>query len=254
VKGCGFHGTGFSVRTISSGEIARYGIKLRETEGGAENDYYLLTKCGVFAQHSYVDEEELQKLVESNDDKVFGEKSVYVPLKMRVVSPRGARIIDGLFLDFNDPNNPGFKVVEYELRQHSNEHIVAQVKDIYDSFQDRANRSDITRRVWEELRKNPEKLSKSRTLLGTNEVHERIDEALTQNFQVIVVLDQLFEVEDVDTIIDRVVKFHDLGTAIDLSGVDYEFIEFKTYGKDGEFIHYCNGYLARNTYSVEKTE
>ncbi len=54
-----------------------------------------------------------------------------------------------------------------------------------------------------------------------------------------------FQVEDKETVLDGIVDFHDLVSAIFLSRVNPQFIEFRTFEKDGELIHYCNGLVER---------
>ncbi len=50
-----------------------------------------------------------------------------------------------------------------------------------------------------------------------------------------------FEDENGKTELDGIAGIYDMVTAVKLWGVDAPWMEFKTFRKDGEDIHYCNG-------------
>src|SRR5438445_4864991 len=84
----------------------------------SESQYYVIGKSGVFLPHSYKKEEELERLVGIHSAEVFGRKSFYFPLKLKLQSIVGPRIIDAVVFSLGDPAEPEARLVEYELRTH----------------------------------------------------------------------------------------------------------------------------------------
>jgi hypothetical protein len=197
---------------------------------------FVLSKSGLYAPYDYQNEGELEKLVEANSKRVFGSTSFYFPLKWKVKSPVRARIIDGLLLSFESPKRPKASLIEFELMEHDLQHIENQLRDFHRALQDKSTLSDLTAKVYSELRNSNEKLDRVRSIAGSDvDLHALIDDALHTNCSILLILDTLsadFEHSEA------------LGKALeDIAKVrDVDAMEFKTFVKNGEFVHYCNNF------------
>jgi hypothetical protein len=200
-------------------------------------DHFILAKSGLYKPYIYHNENELEKLVEANSVRVFGSTSFYFPLKLKVKSPVRARIIDGLMLSLDNPKRPKAFLVEYELMKHDLQHIENQLRDFHRALQDKSTLAELTAKVYAELRNSKEKLDRARFITGGgSDLHALVDGAIRTNCSILLIIDTMIDEDFEDSIL--------LGKAIDdiVKERDVEAIEFKTFVRNGELIHYCNSF------------
>ena len=222
--------------------LGRSTILKREKRSGtveAQPDSSIVTAAGVYMPYAYKDENDLEKNVESHATEVFGPNTFYFPLKWKVESSVGARHIDGLVLNLTDAKKPEAKIVEYETVRSDLRHIESQLRDFHRALNDDATTSRIARKAYQEFKQSSETFQRARSLVGKDaDLYSLIDEALSSNHSILLVLDDLFAKEGFDypkRLQDRV---KDIETTI-------EVMEFKTFKKDDEFIHYYRFPLGR---------
>lgn len=89
----------------------------------------MLTGSGIYNEHLYKDERELERLVVAHAEEMFGEGTLYFDIKQRVATKLATRVTDGLLLDFRFRKPPQLWVVEYELSSHSlQKHVIPQLR------------------------------------------------------------------------------------------------------------------------------
>lgn len=73
----------------------------------------------VYKQYRYLKEEDFEKMVVANSDRIFGSTGIYFDIKKLIGIPKkGATIPDGYFLDLTFHNDPRLYLVEVELNSH----------------------------------------------------------------------------------------------------------------------------------------
>jgi len=198
--------------------------------------HFILSKSELYEPYEYRSEGELERLVEANSKRIFGSTSFYFPLKWKVKSPVRARIIDGLLLSLDSPKRPKASLIEFELIKHDLQHRENQLRDFHRALQDKSTLSDLTAKVYSELRSSNEKLARVRFITGRDaDLHALIDNALQTNCAILLIL---------DTLSADFKHSEALGKALeDIAKVrDVEAMEFKTFVRNGEFVHYCNNF------------
>jgi hypothetical protein len=103
-----------------------------------------------FNELPFQNEDEFERLVVENSGTLFGEKSLYIDLKSRVEGRvLGSAIPDGLLIDFRDPENPEFYLVEVELSQHDfYKHIFPQVTKFFAFFKNERGRAELVEKTF----------------------------------------------------------------------------------------------------------
>lgn len=84
----------------------------------------ILIDTEVFTLEDFKNEEELEKMVSSNKNTIFGDDIIYVPQKSIETLGDKATIPDGVVLDYG---NERWFIVEFELEKNGYEHIVTQI-------------------------------------------------------------------------------------------------------------------------------
>lgn len=185
----------------------------------------ILAPDGVYSLRKYENEKELERLVVENAAHLFGTRSIYFDIKQRVESKAKMRITDGLLLDLNESTSPRFWIVEVELSRHDlYKDVEPQVRGFLRALNLEDTLSVVRNTLYEELRKDRNKMKLVRETSAEEDVHYFIERVLHTKPGVIVVIDsqtpQLEEIaEDVrDTSEVRV-------------------IEFKTYSRGKRLLH-----------------
>mgnify|MGYP001161240145 FL=1 len=84
--------------------------------------------------HLYKSEEEFEKKIVSESDKIFGSTTIYLDIKKRI----GKSILsipDGYLIDYSFPNSPSLFLIENELSNHDTfRHIAPQLLRFAQSF------------------------------------------------------------------------------------------------------------------------
>jgi len=197
------------------------------------DEYYILTESGPYRQKPYKNEQELERLAVSHAKELFGEDTLYLDLKVKVMGGKlRPRITDGLLLDFRDRKRPKFWIVEYELSSHDMEGVVIpQLRGFVTGFKTEETRTETTQAIYNEIQSNPEKLRRFKELAGDNsEVYLTINRAVHETPQLLVVFDALSQ---------------GIADAIDGSDLAEQTLlkEFTTFERDGTLVHSCNPLL-----------
>lgn len=199
----------------------------------------ILTKDGLFTLKQYKDEKELEKLVVSNADKIFGANSVYFDVKQRVKSIAKTRITDGLLLDLE---NKMFWIVENELSKHDPyRDIELQINGFIRALGNEKTLAEIVEVVYTELKKEPKKLHLVRKILAEQDVHYAITKMLRDNCGILIVIDKItLEIAELKDDFASKKPTH--------------VIEFKTYEKDSKMIFAFTPINKIKTKSKQKTK
>jgi hypothetical protein len=89
-----------------------------------------------YIEKPFKDEQELERLIIENSNMFFGSRAFFLDLKKRVEAKAlGISVPDGLLIDFRDPENPEFYLVEIELASHDfYKHIFPQITKFFAFF------------------------------------------------------------------------------------------------------------------------
>lgn len=82
--------------------------------------YKLIGNDGeIYKEYSYAKEDEFERVIVENADKIFGKSAIYFDIKKKIgKSNQGAAIPDGYLLDLTSHNTPRLFFVEIELGNH----------------------------------------------------------------------------------------------------------------------------------------
>ncbi len=180
-------------------------------------------------------EAQLENAVIQNYRQVFGEGTLYLPIK-KLIGSKLRKVTDGLLLDFNDKNHPSFWIVEAELSTHDLEsHIQTQMMGFLRALEDEKTLRMLLKTVREFLLfskkvtdawasvyyHHPGKLWKR----GEQTEYEYLDNLLHEQCGILIIIDEV--TPDLEDIVRFLSKW---GTV--------KVVEFKTFNADGEFVHY----------------
>jgi hypothetical protein len=129
-----------------------------------------------FNELPFQNEDEFERLVVENSRTLFGEKSLYIDLKSRVEGRvLGLAIPDGLLIDFRDPENPEFYLVEVELSQHDfYKHIFPQVTKFFAFFKNERGRAELVEKTFTVINSDQSMRSRFNQLVGGREIYKSL--------------------------------------------------------------------------------
>lgn len=149
----------------------------------------------LFQPYIYETEQELERDIVAQADRIFGPSSIYIDVKKRVKGNNIVTIPDGYVIDMADPDDPKLFVVENEIASHDPfRHIGIQMLKFVTSFDD-AQRS-IRNFVLEEISREPEKirrLEEGAEKSGSRNIDAYLDKGVYGEFRGLVLIDEARE-------------------------------------------------------------
>jgi predicted transport protein len=146
-----------------------------------------------FNELPFQNEDEFERLVVENSRILFGEKSLYIDLKSRVEGRvLGSAIPDGLLMDFRDPENPEFYLVEVELSQHDfYKHIFPQVTKFFAFFKNERGRAELVEKTFTVINSDQSMRSRFNQLVGGREIYKSLKDIVENSQNILIVIDGL---------------------------------------------------------------
>jgi hypothetical protein len=146
-----------------------------------------------FNELPFQNEDEFERLVVENSRTLFGEKSLYIDLKSRVEGRvLGSAIPDGLLIDFRDPENPEFYLVEVELSQHDfYKHIFPQVTKFFAFFKNERGRAELVEKTFTVINSDQSMRSRFNQLVGGREIYKSLKDIVENSQNILIVIDGL---------------------------------------------------------------
>ena len=153
-----------------------------------------------FQLTEFKDEAELEQLLKSNSRTLFGKDTIYFDSKNKIDSKNlGSTIPDGFMLDFSDPDNPEFYVVEAELARHDfNTHIFPQVTKFLAFFNNLASRNNLAETLFQHIKSHKELESEFKRIIKEKEIYKVLRDTIENSQNILIVIDSLKpEIEEV---------------------------------------------------------
>lgn len=150
----------------------------------------LLVEGEEFYPHQYATEEELEKLVEQNSKKIFGEDSLYLNLKSKIKSQSGiGSIPDGYVFTISKPYK--WYIIEAELANHPiYEHIVSQLNKFIIGIKNLDSRRRLVRIFYEAIKADKAQENWLRGKIGSEEVYKFLTDMIDEAPSILVVIDE----------------------------------------------------------------
>jgi len=144
-----------------------------------------------FTESPFQNEEEFERLVVENAEILFGEKSLYIDLKSRVEGRAlGAAIPDGLLIDFRDPENPEFYLVEIELARHDfYKHIFPQITKFFAFFKNPKSRAELVEKTFTVINSDPNMRAKFNQMIGGKEIYKSLKDIIENSQNILIIID-----------------------------------------------------------------
>jgi len=135
-------------------------------------------------------EAELESFVEAHSKRIFGEDSLYFPVKTRLKSLGGVGSIpDGYVLNLSKPYR--WSIVEVELSSHRIfEHIVPQLNKFVLGIRDPDSRKRIVRALYDEITSDAVTEAYVRTVIGSGEIYRFLSDTIDKPPTLLVVIDE----------------------------------------------------------------
>jgi|688.fasta_scaffold285837_1 hypothetical protein len=137
-------------------------------------------------------EADFEECVVKHADQLFGQTSVFLPIKHRVKRGSIVTIPDGYLLDFADPSSPRLFVVEVEIQTHDLfKHITEQLIRFAAAFAQ--DQIPVRRFIAEAIKQNKEATNRLRVALKKSPYRNEdafLDATIYQAFRGIVVIDE----------------------------------------------------------------
>ena len=135
-------------------------------------------------------EAELEELVEAHSKRIFGEDSLYFPVKTRLRSLGGVGSIpDGYVLSLSKPYR--WWIVEVELSSHRIfEHIVPQLSKFVQGIKDPDSRKRIVRALYDEITGDAMTEAYVRKAIGSGEIYRFVSDVVEVPPKLAVIIDE----------------------------------------------------------------
>ena len=193
------------------------------------DNFQILTESGPYTERSYKSEKDLEELVTTRADEVFGKKTLYFGIKQKVASKLHPRVTDGVLIDFRKKPIPHFWVVEYELSSHDLErHVIPQLRGFVKAFGNEETTAAVRESIYQQITASEEKTKRFKELAGgESEIYYTLDKALHGDATILLVYDRV--PEDIDEVLSE-------------SDFDYDtwLMEFRTFESHGKLVHLVN--------------
>jgi len=137
----------------------------------------------------YNKEDTFEQFVVDNADTIFGEKSVYIPLKHKIDNDAlGGRIPDGVLFNLSNMGKPEFYLVEVELQSHDfRSHIYRQIDNFFDFFSNLRERNKLIEKIDTNI--NDHLRNKIQNLIGKKEIYRFLKDTINNNQNILIIID-----------------------------------------------------------------
>ena len=177
----------------------------------ADEESIIITKDGRYHLYSYINEEELEKIIVEHSHEIFGKNILYLP-KIKIKSKAGIGTIpDGYVIDFDKKK---LYLIEVELIRHDiRKHILPQIASFIIALKNESSQEKLVK-IFEKEFKSPYKFTR-----------EELN-SLFKNYGIIIMIDEVGDpMEETNPLLETVNFLTTHGEVI--------AIPFQTYVKGG---------------------
>jgi len=134
-------------------------------------------------------EEELEMFVEDHSKKIFGDESLYFPVKTKLKSLGGiGSIPDGYAINLSKPYK--WFIIEVELSTHHIfNHIVPQLNKFVQGLRDPSSRKNITEALYNEIKNDAMAEAYVKEKIGSGEIYRFVSSTIDKNPTLVVIID-----------------------------------------------------------------
>ena len=146
-----------------------------------------------FRELPFQNEDEFERLLLENSGMLFGEKSLYIDFKSRVEGRTlGSAIPDGILVDFRDPEDPKFYLVEVELSEHDfYKHIFPQVTKFFAFFKNPKGRTELVEKMFTVINADQNMRDRFNQLVGSKEIYKSLKDIVENSQNILIIIDGL---------------------------------------------------------------
>jgi len=164
-------------------------------------------------------EEEFEEIIKEHAKDIFGEDSLYFPLKRKLKTTAGiGSIPDGYVLSLQE--EPCWYICEVEFHTHPlYEHIIAQLQKIITAAKTLQSQGVVRDAIYSEIKSAPFKEALIKSKIGAEDLHHFISNLISKPPTLVIPIDQ---------------KIDGLEEACDgLPIEEVRIVEFKTFAREG---------------------
>jgi len=145
----------------------------------------------VFEQVIYSQENDFEQIVAKNAETIFGNKSIYIDAKRRIItSALGGTIPDGFLIDLSDFEEPQFYLVEVELQSHDfSKHIFPQITKFFAFYRNSEQRHRLTETIFTLFQEDAVITEKIRDSIGAKEVYKFLKDTIDSSQNILIIID-----------------------------------------------------------------
>lgn len=149
----------------------------------------LLTVDGVeYLIHKPDSEQELEEYVTQQATQIFGEQSLYLPVKTKLKTPSGIGSIPDAYAIQLNPME--WFIIEIELSTHPVfDHIVPQLSKFAQGFRNPQTRRNLVEVFYDAIKNDPVTEVKVRQQLGSADLHRQLTSLLDNEPTLVIVID-----------------------------------------------------------------
>ena len=135
-------------------------------------------------------EEELEIFVEDHSKKIFGDESLYFPVKTKLKSLGGiGSIPDGYAITLSKPYK--WFIIEVELSTHPIfNHIVPQLNKFVQGLEDPRSRKNISEALYNEIKNDVMTEAYVKEKIGSGEIYRFVSSTIDNNPTLVVIIDE----------------------------------------------------------------
>ncbi|WP_411823706.1 hypothetical protein [Leptospira sp. 'Mane'] len=194
-----------------------------------------------YIENIYKLEADFERDVFENSSLFFGEHSILIDSKKKIESNNlGNSIPDGFLLDFKDPQNPEFYLIEVELVSHDfYRHIFPQITKFFAFLKNPKNQGQLIEKIYNIIEIDTELKEKVKKYAKNQEIYKLLKDVIENNSSILLIIDgdkpELPEIIDTYTDtwgeyvkVQKIQKFISYENKLSIFTIDpeFEFIDF----------------------------
>lgn len=229
----------------------------------------LINKNEKYLEHIYKLEADFEKDVFENRILFFGENAILIDAKKKIESNNlGNSIPDGFLIDFRDPLNPEFYLIEVELVSHDfYKHIFPQITKFFAFLKNPKNQSQLIDKIYNIIEIDSDLKNKVKKFARDKEIYKLLKDVIENNSSILLVIDgdkpELPEIIDTYTDtwgeyvkVQKIQKFinQENNSSIFTIDPEFEYIDFNITPEQSEEVENEKVSSYTEAFHLEKSE
>lgn len=144
-----------------------------------------------YSEKQFTKEEDLENLVTANSKTLFGQHSLYIDAKKKIVNKAfGGVIPDGFLLDLSDISNPEFYIVEVELAKHDFfSHIFPQITKFFAFFNNSESKGKLIEKLYNIFENDTNLTEELKSRIGKKEIFKYLKDTVENSQNILLLID-----------------------------------------------------------------